>query len=168
MKFSVLSTLGPLVGLATSALAAPYTPPYFGPSVSTGPTQVDIIRTVTTIVPDRCPPNQKGGLYLWPGIANGTGDLIQACVTSWTGNNCGQNAEEFQWCTEASLLYVGDTFQTVARSRNINPTDRIKIEYVRGDPQPNGYEWEWKQFVTMEETGELLSDISSISGSMRG
>lgn len=168
MKLSVLSYLGPLVGLTTTALAAPIFENYFGPAVFTGPSQVDMIRTVTTIVPGRNPPNQKGALYIWPGISNGTGDLIQFCVTSWNQNNCGQNDNEFEWCTEASILEEGNNFQTVARSSNIKPTDMVKIEYVRGEPQANGYEWEWHQYVTMEATGEFLSDLTSISGTMRG
>jgi len=168
MKLSILSCVGSLIGLVSHVDAAPFTETYFGPAISTGPSQVDMIRTVTTIVPGRCPPNQRGALYLWPGISNGTGDLIQSCMTSWIDNNCGQNDDEYEWCTEASVLISGDNFQTVARSSPVKPTDRIKIEYVRGAPQANGYEWEWHQYVTMEATGELLSDLTSVSGNMRG
>lgn len=164
---STLYTASIVLGL-TSSLASPLfekrRPDYFGPAVSTGPSQADIIRTSTIIVPGRNPSSkQPGGLYLWPGISNGTGDLIQTTVDSWSGNSCG--ATGYQWCMEASIF---KGYQINGPSVAVNPTDRIKIEYIRGKAQPNGYEWEWLQMVTLADSGKYLSSLKSISGTMRG
>lgn len=48
----------------------------WGGSVSLGPTKSHIVDAITTISPGDAPPTQSGKLFLWPGMSNGTGDLI--------------------------------------------------------------------------------------------
>ena len=68
----------------------------WGPSVSLGPTKSHIINAVTTIIPGPAPSTQNGELFLWPGMSNGTGDLIQTTLESWPDNSwCG--AAKGQW-----------------------------------------------------------------------
>ena len=55
----------------------------FGPGIYAGPASQDIVQFVTTTYPGAIPPSQQGGLFLWPGLANGTGDLIQSIVGSY-------------------------------------------------------------------------------------
>ncbi|MCJ1446176.1 MAG: hypothetical protein MMC23_006681 [Stictis urceolatum] len=62
----------------------------WGGSVSLGPTKSHIANAVTTIVPGTAPSTQNGELFLWPGMSNGTGDLIQTTLESWPDNSwCG-------------------------------------------------------------------------------
>ena len=53
----------------------------WGASWSFGPSTSRIIYAKTTIVPGRFPPmSNVGPLFLWPGMSNSQGDLIQATV----------------------------------------------------------------------------------------
>lgn len=68
----------------------------WGPAVSTGPSKAEIISAVTTTYPGEMPSNQAGGLFLWPGMSNGTGDLIQSIIGSYEAgaSECsGENAD---------------------------------------------------------------------------
>jgi hypothetical protein len=68
----------------------------WGGALSLGPTTSHIIHAVTTLVPGAAPPTQNGELFLWPGMSNGTGDLIQTTLESWPDNSwCG--AISGQW-----------------------------------------------------------------------
>ncbi|KAH9229564.1 hypothetical protein K456DRAFT_1752904 [Colletotrichum gloeosporioides 23] len=85
----------------------------WGGSVSLGPTTSTIIKAVTTIIPGDAPPTQNGVLALWPGMSNGTGDLVQTTLESWPDNSwCG--AKKGQWCILYELLSDNNTWrQTV-------------------------------------------------------
>lgn len=68
----------------------------WGGSLSLGPTTSNIIHAVTTLVPGAAPSPQNGELFLWPGMSNGTGDLIQTTLESWPDNSwCG--AAKGEW-----------------------------------------------------------------------
>ena len=166
-----------LIALLSSALCASAAPnifrrDYFGPAVYTGPSQADIIYTSTVLLPGRNPGNKQSGfLTIWPGISNGTGDLIQSTLdsTQLTHEDCGATAD--QWCAMGSLFgndANGNARQINGPMKAVSATDRIKIEYIRGAPKENGYEWDWTQMVTNEMTGEYISSLVSVSGSMRG
>jgi hypothetical protein len=166
-----------LIALLSSALCASAAPnifrrDYFGPAVYTGPSQADIIYTSTVLLPGRNPGNKQSGLLtIWPGISNGTGDLIQSTLdsTQISVEDCGATAD--QWCAMGSLFgndANGNARQTSGPMKAVSATDRIKIEYIRGAPKENGYEWDWTQMVTNEVTGEYISSLVSVSGSMRG
>jgi hypothetical protein len=75
----------------------------WGGALSLGPSKSTIISAVTTLVPGPAPSVQTGELFLWPGMSNGTGDLIQTTLESWPDNSwCG--AKTGQWCVRASVF----------------------------------------------------------------
>ena len=55
----------------------------WGPAVYTGPAKYSIISAVTTTYPGKDPQKQTGYLFLWVGMSNGTGDLVQSIVGSY-------------------------------------------------------------------------------------
>ncbi|KAI5784057.1 hypothetical protein FPQ18DRAFT_282467 [Pyronema domesticum] len=133
----------------------------WGGSVSLGPTKSTIINAVTTIIPGAAPPTQNGMLFLWPGMSNGTGDLVQTTLESWPDNSwCG--ATTGQWCIRASLF--GSFGQLDGSAGVVKGTDKVKIEYnLEADGET------WKQTVTNADTGAALSSFSYKSGPyMRG
>ncbi|KAH8736356.1 hypothetical protein BGZ61DRAFT_490042 [Ilyonectria robusta] len=85
----------------------------WGGAVSLGPTTSTIVKAVTTIIPGKAPTTQNGMLFLWPGMSNGTGDLVQTTLESWPDNSwCG--AKSGQWCIDYTLQSDKDTWkQTV-------------------------------------------------------
>ncbi|KAK9850840.1 hypothetical protein MYU51_011423 [Penicillium brevicompactum] len=133
----------------------------WGGSVSLGPSKSTIINAVTTLVPGAAPPTQDGVLFLWPGMSNGTGDLIQATLESWPSNSwCG--ASSGQWCVRASVF--GSFGQLDGDGAAVSGTDQVRIEYnLESDGQT------WKQTVSNGQTGKVLSTYSHASGPyMRG
>ena len=73
----------------------------WGPAVSLGPSKSEIVSVTTTSYPGVMPPNQSGGLFIWPGMSNGTGDLIQSVIGGYVkgGSQCGTGAgADSQWC----------------------------------------------------------------------
>ncbi|KAK6502744.1 hypothetical protein TWF481_007791 [Arthrobotrys musiformis] len=133
----------------------------WGGSVSLGPTKSTIVKAVTTIIPGPAPPTQNGVLFLWPGMSNGTGDLIQATLESWPSNSwCGAAAG--QWCVRASVF--GWFGQLDGSSAPVSGSDQVRIEYALQSDQNT-----WLQTVTNAVTGAVLSTYSSASGPyMRG
>ncbi|KAJ5788751.1 hypothetical protein N7457_003741 [Penicillium paradoxum] len=161
MRF-VLSLIA-AAGLASAGLLGTLTKrdDYWGGSVSLGPSQSTIVNAVTTLIPGDAPPTQNGVLFLWPGMSNGTGDLIQTTLESWPSNDwCG--ATTGQWCVRASIF--GGFGQLDGPSSPVSGTDQVRIEYnLESDGQT------WKQTVTNGQTGDLLSTYSYASGPyMRG
>ncbi|PYH98618.1 hypothetical protein BO71DRAFT_315901 [Aspergillus ellipticus CBS 707.79] len=128
----------------------------WGGSVSLGPTTSDIINAVTTIIPGTAPSTQNGELFLWPGMSNGTGDLIQTTLESWPSNAwCG--ASTGQWCVRASLF--GSFGQYSGTGSPVSGDDHVRIEYnLLSDDET------WVQNVTNAETGAYLSSYSYKSG----
>lgn len=55
----------------------------WGPAVGLGPTVQQILHTTTTIYPGNMPSPQPAYLFVWLGISNGTGDLIQSILGSY-------------------------------------------------------------------------------------
>ncbi|GME32628.1 hypothetical protein BKCO1_1700040 [Neofusicoccum parvum] len=116
----------------------------WGGAVSLGPTKSTIVNAVTTFIPGAPPATQNGLLFLWPGMSNGTGDLVQTTVEQWNnGNSFGQLDG-----TASSIS--GDT--------------KVRIEY---NLMSDGTTWEQK--VTDASTGKSLSYFKHDSGPyMRG
>ncbi|KAJ5992400.1 hypothetical protein N7451_008124 [Penicillium sp. IBT 35674x] len=128
----------------------------WGGSVSLGPTKSTIINAVTTIIPGAAPATQNGELFLWPGMSNGTGDLIQTTLESWASNAwCG--ATTGQWCVRASVF--GSFGQLDGDGSPVSGTDQVRIEYnLESDGET------WNQTVTNVETGVLLSTYAIAAG----
>ncbi|OOF90700.1 hypothetical protein ASPCADRAFT_36730, partial [Aspergillus carbonarius ITEM 5010] len=128
----------------------------WGGSVSLGPTTSDIINAVTTIIPGEAPATQNGELFLWPGMSNGTGDLIQTTLESWPSNAwCG--ATTGQWCVRASIF--GSFGQLDGTGSPVSADDHVRIEYnLASDGET------WTQNVTNALTGAALSSYSYAAG----
>ncbi|OQD90677.1 hypothetical protein PENANT_c001G10456 [Penicillium antarcticum] len=128
----------------------------WGGSVSLGPSKSTIVNAVTTIIPGAAPSTQNGELFLWPGMSNGTGDLVQTTLESWPSNSwCG--ATTGQWCVRASVF--GSFGQLDGDGAAVSGDDHVRIEYnLESDGQT------WKQTVTNAVTGALLSTYSRASG----
>ncbi|KAH9222628.1 hypothetical protein DL95DRAFT_354366 [Leptodontidium sp. 2 PMI_412] len=132
----------------------------WGGSLSLGPTTSNIIHAVTTLVPGVAPSPQNGELFLWPGMSNGTGDLIQTTLESWPDNSwCG--AAKGEWCVRASLF--GSFGQLDGVAGVAKGSDEVRIEYSRS---ADGLIW--NQNVTNAVTGAFLSSFSHASGPMTG
>ncbi|CAH0057042.1 unnamed protein product [Clonostachys solani] len=145
--------------------------PHFGPelaprdswggAVSLGPTTSTIKKAVTTIIPGTAPSTQNGVLFLWPGMSNGTGDLIQTTLESWADNSwCG--ATTGQWCVRASIF--GSFGQLDGEASAVSGDQKVKIVYTLLDDNDT-----WRQDVTDADTGAELSSYEYKSGPyMRG
>jgi hypothetical protein len=85
----------------------------WGPAFSLGPAKSDIISTTTTIYPGKMPSDQKGLLYIWLGISNGTGDLIQSIIGSYPAgqSECSGANADTTWCV-SSEVYGNDASGT--------------------------------------------------------
>lgn len=100
----------------------------WGGALSLGPTTSHIVHSVTTLVPGAAPKTQTGELFLWPGMSNGTGDLIQTTLESWPDNSwCG--AVPGEWCVRASLF--GGFGQLDGVAGVVKNGDQVRIEYSR-------------------------------------
>jgi hypothetical protein len=111
----------------------------WGGSVSLGPSKSTIVNAVTTIIPGAAPATQNGELFLWPGMSNGTGDLVQTTLESWSDNSwCG--ATTGQWCVRASVF--GSFGQLDGDGSPVSGTDQVRIEYnLESDGET------WTQYV---------------------
>ncbi|KAF7552414.1 hypothetical protein G7Z17_g4360 [Cylindrodendrum hubeiense] len=128
----------------------------WGGAVSLGPTTSTIIKAVTTIIPGTAPSTQSGELFLWPGMSNGTGDLVQTTLESWPDNSwCG--ATTGQWCIRTSLF--GSFGQLDGDSAAVDGDQKIKIVYTLLEDNDT-----WQQVVTDSETGTQLSTFEYKSG----
>ena len=99
----------------------------WGASWSFGPSTSRIIYAKTTIVPGRFPPmSNLGPLFLWPGMSNSKGHLIQSTLEAWPDNTwCGAKAG-VQWCVRASVF--GSFGQRDGAAAAIAPDDHVTIE----------------------------------------
>lgn len=82
------SQLAIIAGLLLSSAAVEVGPKFvkrdsWGPAVGLGPTVQQIVHTTTTIYPGPMPQPQPAYLFVWLGISNGTGDLIQSILGSY-------------------------------------------------------------------------------------
>ena len=129
-NFKFIATAVLAVCSTVSASPSPTKRDSWGGSVSLGPTKSRIIKSETTIVPGLPPSTQTGELFLWPGMSNGTGDLIQTTLEQWPDNSwCGATKE--QWCVRASLF--GSFCQIDGDGSPVSATDKVKIVYTRSD-----------------------------------
>lgn len=144
--FQTMKFLLPLLtssGLASAAIfGSPTTHTKrdsWGGSVSLGPSKSTIINAVTTIIPSTAPSTQNGELFLWPGMSNGTGDLIQTTLESWPDNSwCG--ATTGQWCVRASVF--GSFGQLDGTASPVSGSEKVRIEYnLESDGET------WTQYV---------------------
>ncbi|KAL1645414.1 hypothetical protein SLS58_003721 [Diplodia intermedia] len=129
----------------------------WGGAVSLGPTKSTIVNAVTTIIPGTPPSSQNGELFLWPGMSNGTGDLVQTTLEQWSSGNSWCGADSSQWCIRASLF--GSFGQKDSNSSAVSGDTKVRIEYNLMDDGTT-----WEQIVTNAETGENLSYFSYDSG----
>ncbi|KAE8374695.1 hypothetical protein BDV26DRAFT_269484 [Aspergillus bertholletiae] len=152
MKFPTAVVLLPTLALAASSKRADT----WGGSVSLGPTKSTITKAVTTLIPGAAPATQNGVLFLWPGMSNGTGDLVQTTLESWQSNAwCGAGSGE--WCVRASLF--GSFGQLDGDASVVKGDDQVRIEYVLLEDGDT-----WLQNVTNAQTGKVLSTFSYKSG----
>ncbi|KAH8648650.1 hypothetical protein BX600DRAFT_475580 [Xylariales sp. PMI_506] len=128
----------------------------WGGAVSLGPTKSTITRAVTTITPGNAPSTQAGELFLWPGMSNGTGDLVQTTLESWPDNSwCGATPGE--WCIRCSLF--GSFGQLDGTAGIVSGSMSVEIVYaLQSDGQT------WLQTATDVATGNQLSTFSHASG----
>ncbi|KAL4794224.1 hypothetical protein BDV19DRAFT_390499 [Aspergillus venezuelensis] len=163
MKSTLLATLL-LPPLALTAPSDPLTKTTtlakksdtWGGSVSLGPTKSTITKAVTTLIPGAAPATQNGVLFLWPGMSNGTGDLVQSTLESWESNAwCG--AESGEWCVRASVF--GSFGQLDGEPGVVKGDDQVEILYELASDQET-----WVQTVSNAQTGDVLSTYSSQSG----
>jgi hypothetical protein len=90
----ILSTL-PLAALVAAQR------PRYGPYVSLGPTQSEILSMETVFTPGQKQKNPDYLLFLWPGISDAAvsgGDLIQTVAESHPGNARDCGAPQGYWC----------------------------------------------------------------------
>lgn len=133
----------------------------WGSSYSFGPSTSRIIYAKTTLVPGRLPPitSTTGPLFLWPGMSNSKGDLIQTTMDAWPDNRGYCGAATGQWCVEASVF--GSFGQKNGPTVPVAPTDQITIEYkLEADGNT------WTQTVT--KLCKVVSTLQSASGPMPG
>jgi hypothetical protein len=154
MHFATLATL-------TAALIGTSAADTWGGSVSLGPSKSTIVKAVTTLIPGAAPPTQNGMLFLWPGMSNGTGDLVQTTLEAWPDNSwCG--AKKGEWCVRASLF--GSFGQLDGPSSPVRGDQKVKIVYTLLSDKDT-----WRQEVTDADTGKQLSVFEHKSGPyMRG
>ncbi|KAI9650664.1 hypothetical protein NHQ30_000684 [Ciborinia camelliae] len=132
----------------------------WGGALSLGPSTSHILHATTTLIPGTAPSTQAGELFLWPGMSNGTGDLVQTTLESWPSNSwCG--AATGQWCVRASLF--GSFGQKDGPGSPVSGTDQVLIDYGYDATSGN-----WTQTVTNGLTGAALSYFTYPSGRMTG
>ncbi|KAJ7637337.1 hypothetical protein DFH06DRAFT_1284166 [Mycena polygramma] len=126
----------------------------WGGALSLGPAKTNIIRATTTLTPGAAPFPQTGELFLWPGMSNGTGDLIQTTLESWPDNTwCG--ATPGQWCVRASVF--GSFGQIDGTAGIVKPTDAVLIDYTL---QSNKLTWT----QTVSIAGKVVTTLNHDSG----
>lgn len=144
----------------------------WGPAYSLGPSKAGIISTTTTIYPGAMPADQAGLLYLWLGISNGTGDLIQSVIGSYPAgeSECqGQTGADTTWCVSSEvygLTTEGLPNQWVGAltTADLIYENGIKLTYTLADSAT----YLWTQTMEDAVTGTLLSSFNKTSGPMLG
>ena len=157
----VLSALLTLASPAEVALAAA---DGWGASYSfnaIAPATNHLLSAKTTLVPGRLPPSAAGTgpLFIWPGLSNGKGDLIQTTLDAWGDNKGACGAATGQWCGETSIF--GSFGQLSGSSAAFDPDDHITIEYQLGSDNNT-----WTQTMTSMKLGKVVSTFSRASGPM--
>ncbi|KAH7417495.1 hypothetical protein BKA64DRAFT_658042 [Cadophora sp. MPI-SDFR-AT-0126] len=143
----------------------------WGPAFSLGPAKQEIISTTTTIYPGKMPSNQPGYLFVWLGISNGTGDLIQSIIGSYPkgGSQCtGPNADT-AWCVSSEVYGLASNgfpnqFIGELQTADTNYANGIRLTYTLADKAT----YLWTQTMEDAVTGTLLSSFNKTSGPMLG
>ncbi|RDW67617.1 hypothetical protein BP6252_09013 [Coleophoma cylindrospora] len=166
---AILATLLPLAsalnlfhlpGTSTTGSSSTVKRDSWGGALSLGPTTSHILSATTTLIPGTAPATQAGELFLWPGMSNGTGDLIQTTLESWPDNSwCG--AASGEWCVRASLF--GSFGQLDGTASPVPGDMNVFINYTRNADGIN-----WTQLVSDATTGSALSNFTHESGPMTG
>ncbi|KAG8996033.1 hypothetical protein FRB93_000995 [Tulasnella sp. JGI-2019a] len=126
----------------------------WGGAYSLGPSTANIISAQTTLTPGVAPSTQNGELFLWPGMSNGTGDLIQTTLESWPSNAwCG--AATGEWCIRCSIF--GSFGQIDGNSAVVKGTDAVTINYVLGSDKNT-----WTQTASINSV--VVSTLSYAAG----
>ena len=95
----------------------------------------NIISASTTLIPGLPPTTQTGVLFLWPGMSNGTGDLVQTTLESWPDNSwCG--AARGEWCIRCSVF--GSFGQLDGPAGVVTAGMAVRIEFAL---QADGQTW---------------------------
>ncbi|KEP47013.1 hypothetical protein V565_171460 [Rhizoctonia solani 123E] len=124
----------------------------WGGSYALGPAKTNIIEMTTTLTPGAAPPTQAGKLFLWPGISNGTGELIQTTLEHWPDNSwCG--AKKREWCVRASVF--GSFGQRDGNAAVVKVTDSVTIHYKLG---PNKLTWTQNVLINRKVVSTLQSN----------
>ncbi|KAJ7275079.1 hypothetical protein C8J57DRAFT_1714782 [Mycena rebaudengoi] len=127
----------------------------WGGALSLGPAKTNIIKATTTIVPGAAPVPQNGNLFLWPGMSNGTGDLIQSTLESWPDENAWCGAKLGEWCVRASVF--GSFGQIDGVAGVVKPTDAVLIDYTLQSNRNT-----WSQTVSI--AGKVVTSLNHDSG----
>lgn len=143
----------------------------WGPAFSLGPAKAGIVSTTTTIYPGAMPANQKGYLFAWLGISNGTGDLIQSVIGSYPagGSECSGPAADTTWCVSSEVYGLASNgypnqWVGALTTADVNYQNGIKLTYTLADKST----YLWTQTMEDAVTGELLSSFNKTSGPMLG
>ncbi|KAI5117348.1 hypothetical protein M0805_002458 [Coniferiporia weirii] len=124
-------------------------------SIGTGSTST-IAKVTTTFNPGTPPSGQIGELILYPGLSNGTGDLLLTFVES-TSDQSSCDATLDQWCILTSVF--SDQRSTDGVYATLNANEPVTITYERNENATG-----WTQTATVND--EVVSQIYSTSGPM--
>ncbi|PNS21824.1 DNA topoisomerase 2 [Sphaceloma murrayae] len=167
-RHALLSLL-PLLALSSATLTKRDS---WGPSLGLGPAAYTILTTSTTLYPGAAPADQAGLLWVWLGISNGTGDLIQSIVGSTPPgqSECGNvpNADN-TWCITSEVYGngpAGTPNQWVGDLKTVDTAfeNGIVFNYTLVDRAS----WTWNQTMRDAKTGALLATFAKASGPMLG
>ncbi|ORY66541.1 uncharacterized protein BCR38DRAFT_408465 [Pseudomassariella vexata] len=143
----------------------------WGPAFSLGPAKQEIISTKTTVYPGQMPADQAGYLFVWLGISNGTGDLIQSIIGSYPKgqSECSGSAADTAWCISSEVYGLADNgypnqWVGSLTTADVNYENGIVLNYTLIDKSS----YLWLQTMTDAVTGELLSTFNKTSGPMLG
>ncbi|EHK20448.1 uncharacterized protein TRIVIDRAFT_192704 [Trichoderma virens Gv29-8] len=101
------------------SFSSPFSPPPFPywRAYSWGPTKSRLTNVITTITPGKAPTTQTGKGFFWPGISNGTGDLIRTTLES---HNAGPYTTGYGIGTGTGTKRDGGCSSTIAAQTYIN------------------------------------------------
>ena len=143
----------------------------WGPAFSLGPAKQEIISTTTTIYPGKMPSDQPGYLFVWLGISNGTGDLIQSIIGSYPKgqSQCTGANGDSTWCVSSEVYGLasnGYPNQWVGelQTADTDYANGIKLTYTLADKAT----YLWTQTMEDAVTGTLLSSFNKTTGPMLG
>ncbi|KUI73661.1 hypothetical protein VM1G_09577 [Cytospora mali] len=141
----------------------------WGPIAGLQASTSEIIATTSTIYPGKMPSDQKGFMFAWIGLGNGTGDLIQSIIGSYPAgqSECSGSDADTTWCISSEVYGLDDTGATVQfvgdkRTADVNYENGIFFNYTLIDKST----YLWEQTMTDALTGELLSTYQKKSGPM--